>query len=179
MSNSSAQIGTPTPKTCRHSGEALRSNPGRSPRNKQYRQRHLIGARALPGPSLRGLHHTQGVREGSIGFDYTSRRKSASCNMRSTVEHPEAVYRYLEDECSKGRVLGPFLPPQVHVSRLGVVPKKGIDKWRLILDLSSLEGRSGIWPELAPLVRIRGRPCQDGHTGRPRGSPGEGGALTS
>ena len=104
---------------------------------------------------------SQGVWEGfRIGFDYTSRRESASRNMRSTVEHPEAVYRYLEDECSKGRVLGPFPPssvPQVHVSRLGVVPKKGIDKWRLILDLSSPEGRSvndGIRPELCSLSYV-------------------------
>ena len=104
---------------------------------------------------------SQGVREGfRIGFNYTSRRESASRNMRSTVEHPEAVYRYLEDECSKGRVLGPFPPssvPQVHVSRLGVVPKKGIDKCRLILDLSSPEGRSvndGIRPELCSLSYV-------------------------
>ena len=89
------------------------------------------------------VYITQGVQEGfCIGFDYTSRRESASHKMRSTIEHPEAVYRYLEDKCSKGRALGPFPPasvPQEHVNRHGVVPNKGIDKWHLILDLSSLE----------------------------------------
>ena len=44
-----------------------------------------------------------------------------------------------------GRVLGPFPPSllgDVQISPLGVVPKKGLNRWRLILDLSSPEGHS-------------------------------------
>ena len=44
-----------------------------------------------------------------------------------------------------GRVLGPFplsLLGDVQISPLGVVPKKGPNRWRLILDLSSPEGHS-------------------------------------
>ena len=69
------------------------------------------------------------------------------------------VQGYLEDECSKGRVLGPF-PPQaleVHVSRFGVIPNKGVNKWRPILDLSLPDGSSvndRIQPELCSLAYV-------------------------
>ena len=130
VSYSSAQIGTPTLKICWNSGAALRSHPGRFPPQLAVQTAPLdwrAWEAALAAHPDRHFadYISQGVREGfRIGFDYTSRRESASRYMRSTVEHPEAVYRYLEDECSKGRVLGPFPPssvPQVHVSRLGVV----------------------------------------------------------
>ena len=59
-----------------------------------------------------------------------------------------------------GRVLGPFPPASlggIQVSPLGIIPKKGSNKWRLILDLSSPEGCSvndGISPELCSLSYI-------------------------
>ena len=59
-----------------------------------------------------------------------------------------------------GRILGPFPPvslSDIQVSPLGVVPKKGWNKWRLILDLSSPEGHSvndGIPSELCSLLYI-------------------------
>ena len=80
--------------------------------------------------------------------------------MHSTWEHPEIIWEYLAKECAEGRILGPFPPaslPGIQVSRFGVIPKKGLNKWRLILDLSSLEGRSvndGIRPELCSLSYV-------------------------
>ena len=80
--------------------------------------------------------------------------------MHSTWEHPEIIREYLAKECAEGRILGPFPPaslPGVQVSRFGVIPKKGLNKWRLILDLSSPEGRSvndGIRPELCSLLYV-------------------------
>ena len=81
--------------------------------------------------------------------------------MHSAWEHPEIIQEiiqeYLAKEGAEGRVLGPFPPaslPGVQVSRLRVIPKKGLNKWRLILDLSSPEGQSvndGIRTELCSL----------------------------
>ena len=102
-----------------------------------------------------------GIREGfRVGYDYAGKRESAKRNMLSAREHPAVVQDYLEDECSKGRVLGPFPPeavPEVHVSRFGVIPKRGVNKWRLILDLSSPDGSSvndGIRPDLCSLAYV-------------------------
>ena len=74
--------------------------------------------------------------------------------MRSASEHPKVVHDYLSEESTKGRIIGPLDParwPDVHISRLGVIPKKQSDRWRLILDLSAPEGWSvndGIDPTL-------------------------------
>ena len=91
-----------------------------------------------------------------MGYDYAGQCESAKHNMLSAKENPEVVQGYLEDECSKRRVLGPF-PPQavleVHVSRFGVIPKKGVNKWCLILDLSSPDGSSVNDPHLMQLLR--------------------------
>ena len=80
--------------------------------------------------------------------------------MHSAREHLEVIQEYLANECAEGRVLGPFPPaslPDVQISRFGVVSKKGQNKWRLILDLSSPEGRSvndGIRPDLCSLSYV-------------------------
>ena len=85
-----------------------------------------------------------GINEGfRIGFRPPSLLRSASCNMRSALNHPDVVQAYLDAECSRGRMLGPFsasaqasLPP-CHVNRFGVIPKsRNTGKWRLITDLS-------------------------------------------
>ena len=65
--------------------------------------------------------------------------------------------KYIQGERGAGRLLGPFQRdkmPEVHVSPLGVIPKSGPGKWRLILDFSSPEGGSvndGITKELCSL----------------------------
>lgn len=102
-----------------------------------------------------------GIRDGfRVGFDYSRQHQSVGRNMMSATEHPEVVRAYLQEECSRGRVLGPFLPeavPGIHISRFGVIPKKGVNKWRLILDLSAPSGESindGIRPELCSLSYV-------------------------
>ena len=71
-------------------------------------------------------------------------------------------HNILAQECDEGRVLGPFeehLLPQLHVRRLGVVPKSISipGQWRLIVDLSSPEGHSvndGISSSLCSLLYV-------------------------
>lgn len=65
--------------------------------------------------------------------------------MASAYSTPQVVSDYLQAECSMGRILGPFPQPPANViiSKYGVIPKiHQVGKWRLILDLSSLEGTS-------------------------------------
>jgi len=103
-----------------------------------------------------------GIKEGfRIGFDYQGHRcEKARNNMQSAHEHPQVIRDYIAQECAEGRILGPFVLsklPDVQVSRFGVIPKKGHNKWRLILDLSSPEGRSvndGINPDLCSLSYV-------------------------
>ena len=104
-----------------------------------------------------------GITEGfRIGFSYPAPLCSAGTNMHSAMEHPEVIQTYLEGECAKGRMLGPFsraeaqsLPP-LHVNRFGVIPKgHETGKWRLITDLSYPSGKSvndSISPELCSLT---------------------------
>lgn len=104
-----------------------------------------------------------GISKGfRIGFSRTVSLRSAPRNMRSALEHPEVVQAYLEGECKKGRMLGPFsaaerarLPP-CHTNRFGVIPKgHNTGKWRLITDLSFPPGNSvndGIDPDLCSLT---------------------------
>ena len=61
------------------------------------------------------------------------------------MERGEVVSAYLAKECAEGRVLGPFEEhslPQLHVNRIGVVPKHAPGEERLIVDLSYPEGYS-------------------------------------
>lgn len=81
-------------------------------------------------------------------------------NLMSAMVHPEIVQNYLDRECKAGRLTGPFKLkdlPEIHCSPFGVIPKKGQDAWRLIVDLSSPKGRSvndGIREELASLTYV-------------------------
>ena len=67
--------------------------------------------------------------------------------MPSAQRHAQVVKDYLQQELSKGRMLGPFtstegLPP-LHINRFGVIPKgHNTGKWRLITDLSFPNGHS-------------------------------------
>lgn len=55
-----------------------------------------------------------GIREGfRIGFHWAGPRRPARRNMSSALEHPEVIDAYLQDEHSRGRMLGqlgPFRP---------------------------------------------------------------------
>ena len=85
----------------------------------------------------------EGIR---VGFDYrnyTCRR--ARGNMSSVWEDESMISSYLDEERHLGRVVGPLDPgsfPGIHVSPIGLVPKGLSGKWRLIVDLSSLQGYS-------------------------------------
>ena len=82
---------------------------------------------------------TQGFR---IGFQYTSPTLlSAKSNHPSALDHPDIVSKSLEAEQEKGRLIDPISPsryPHLHVSSLGVIPKKHSSKWRLIVALSNM-----------------------------------------
>ena len=104
-----------------------------------------------------------GLNEGfRIGFQRGSPLRPAGKNMQSAREHPEVVEEYLQNELSRGRMLGPFtrsdpLPP-LHINRFGVIPKgHNTGKWRLITDLSFPTGASvndGIDPVLCSLSYV-------------------------
>ena len=88
-----------------------------------------------------------GLKEGfRIGFK-DSEYRPAKTNMRSALEQPHTVSRYLQEECATGRVIGPlaindFREIDLMISRFGVIPKGSTGKWRLIVDLSFPEGGS-------------------------------------
>ena len=66
-------------------------------------------------------------------------------NHPSALSHPRFVSDKLNCEAAMGRIRGPFLsptPPNVILSPLGVVPKKGAGEYRLIHDLSFPKGNS-------------------------------------
>ena len=63
----------------------------------------------------------------------------ASPNLKSASEFPEIVEEKLAKEISQGRIAGSFheLPfVNVHISSIGVVPKKEVGQYRLIHNLS-------------------------------------------
>ena len=104
-----------------------------------------------------------GIKNGfRVGYNYEEVNQlcSSPANMASAMQHPEVIREYLAKECSEGRVLGPLDPtqfPYVHTSRFGAIPKGSTGKWRLIVDLSSPEGRSvndGIEKALSSLSYI-------------------------
>ena len=83
--------------------------------------------------------------------------KSARSNLISSMEHPDVIDEYIKSELSAGHLarVGPVDGGStlgIHISPIGVIPKKErINKWRLIMDLSSPEGHSvndGISKEL-------------------------------
>ena len=73
-----------------------------------------------------------------IGFQ-SDRHFRASPNLTSANELPEIVEEKLAKEISQGRIAGPFheLPfVNMHISPIGVVPKKEVGQYRLIHNLS-------------------------------------------
>lgn len=107
---------------------------------------------------------TQGLHRGfRIGFDASSPLKAASRNMSSTAEQHDIVSKYLQEEITEGRILGPFTPGElttpIHTSPIGIIPKRHQpNKWRLIVDMSSPDEYSindGISTELSSLTYIK------------------------
>ena len=120
---------------------------------------------ALQGYPDQQFAHTivEGIRDGfHIGYNRSrGQPTSASRNMRSALEHQDVVSTYIARERALGRVLGPFTRPPFQdfcISSFGVIPKRNQPgKWRLIMDLSSPDGRSindGIEPDLCSLSYV-------------------------
>ena len=91
-----------------------------------------------------------GIRDGfRVGFDYSSR-----CRHGTTLRSSGSIWR---TSARKGESWAPSSQTRFHTSRFGVIPKKGRNKWRLILDLSSPDGCSvidGIQPDLCSLSYV-------------------------
>jgi len=89
--------------------------------------------------NLEGVH--TGFR---IGFNRHSILELETNNMNPEV--PSIVSKYLQREVTLARMmkLPPYFQhPAIHISPLGIVPKKNKPgKWRLIVDLSSLTNTS-------------------------------------
>ena len=81
-----------------------------------------------------------------IGYDRSSHPRPSRRNMKSAQENKEVVSRYIAEELELNRLIRlPLASPwsgHIHCSPFGVIPKKGGNKWRLIVDLSSPEGAS-------------------------------------
>ena len=98
------------------------------------------------------------IKEGfRVGFEDVALLSSARRNMQSAMENSQVVSEYLAAEISRGVLLGLDRSevPEVHLNRLGVIPKSSQPgKWRLIVDLSHPEGKSvndSILPDLCSL----------------------------
>jgi len=112
-----------------------------------------------PDPSFTNYILT-GIQDGfRLGFDRRHILNSSSGNMPCKV--PSIIYDYLQREVLLGRMikLPPnFFPPGIHISPVGIVPKKNKPgKWRLIMDLSSPDKASindGISQSLSSLSYV-------------------------
>ena len=75
-----------------------------------------------------------------FSLDYVGPRAPSTCNnLRSATQNPAAVNEKLEKELHLGRIAGPFDAsplPSLHISPLGLIPKKTPGEFRLIHHLS-------------------------------------------
>ena len=77
----------------------------------------------------------------STGFslDYVGPRMASKCiNLLSALQKPDAIDDKLAKELKLGKVVGPFLAwplPSLHISPLGLIPKKTPGEYRLIICL--------------------------------------------
>ena len=82
----------------------------------------------------------------SVRIGYTGPRHArVSRNLHSASLNPAAIDKQLKEELLQQRILGPFpIPPleNLQCSGLGAVPKKGTNKWRMIMHLSAPQGDS-------------------------------------
>ena len=83
----------------------------------------------------------EGLRTGVwIGRSPARVCKRAKANCRSARDHLYVIDKYLANELTLGRVVGPFADslPGVMISHFGIIPKSGQpEKWCLIVDLSA------------------------------------------
>jgi hypothetical protein len=82
-----------------------------------------------------------------VGFQYGAPLRSATANIPSAQQHPKVIHDSLQNELSRGRMLGLFVSseglPPLQINRFGVIPKGyNTGKWRLITDVSFPRGRS-------------------------------------
>ena len=89
----------------------------------------------------------RGIKNGFfIGRNPTHPLRSASENLPSAYDNPQAIEDYLQKESSEGRIFGPFSPcevPHVHINKLKAIPKRHQPgQWRVITNLSYPEGSS-------------------------------------
>lgn len=73
------------------------------------------------------------------------RHSSIAKNLQSCKQHPDITLQKLELEVQAGRIKGPFSSaplPNLHISPIGLVPKKTPNQFRLIHHLSYPEGTS-------------------------------------
>ena len=101
-----------------------------------------------PDPTFVG-YLLRGLRDGfRIGPQGQGGGRQAKRNLRSAYEHAEVIESYLAREVQLGHIvcLSPTVAlslANIRISPFGVIPKRNRpDKWRLIVDLSSLEGHS-------------------------------------
>ena len=89
-------------------------------------------------------HIISGLTDGfRIGFNRSQPLSSAERNMISAMRNPVVIDKYLSEERSGNRLIGPLEPNGIHLSRFGVIPKGHTPgKWRLITDLSYPPGLS-------------------------------------
>ncbi|XP_077781388.1 uncharacterized protein LOC144327059 [Podarcis muralis] len=72
---------------------------------------------------------------------------NSSCppNQKSVLERPDIALKKIQKEITAGRVAGPFVTPPIeglHISPLGIVPKKAPGEFRMIHNLSYPKGTS-------------------------------------
>ena len=93
-----------------------------------------------------------------VGFSRSHQLRPAFRNMPSADEHPEVVEDYISKERKAGRLIGPLTNSDIHINRVGVIPKGHTPgRWRLITDLSHPQEWSvndGIDPALCSLSYV-------------------------
>ena len=111
-----------------------------------YRLSHELSYHPDPAYACNLIHSL------THGFDIGYRGPRQACiapNLVSAAQHSDVIDSMLVKEIGAGRIAGPYTAPpfaDLHVSGMGVVPKKSLDpatkKWRLIMHLSAPPGRS-------------------------------------
>lgn len=85
---------------------------------------------------------TNGFKSG-FKIPFTSQRVfMKSKNLKSASENLKVVKEKIQVEIEAGRVAGPFRVPNMHISPLGLIPKKTSGDFRIIQHLSYPEGKS-------------------------------------
>ena len=69
-----------------------------------------------------------GIEHGfPIGVDGSAQIVAVTRNMQPSAQNPEVIERYIQEEVSKGNMLGPFMSSMfqgLQINRFGTLPKK-------------------------------------------------------